>query len=100
MRASRLEAIEGATLTESPTMFTPEHFRAKAIEYKELAKTATDLDDVREFERRERSFVVLADNEQWLADHHAQTLHAADTGVVPDAAARPIDHPPGQAAAQ
>jgi hypothetical protein len=79
-------------------MFTPEHFRAKASEYKELAKTAHDQDDAREFARRERSFAVLADNEQWLADHHAQTMHANDTVVVHDAALLPIGNASGAAA--
>lgn len=32
-------AIEGGPLTERPAMFTPEHFRAKAAEHTELAKT-------------------------------------------------------------
>jgi hypothetical protein len=81
-------------------MFTPEHFRAKAAEYKELAKTAFDSDDACEFERRARSFIVLADNEQWLADHHAQTLHATDAGGAHVPAARPIGHPISGAAAQ
>ena len=81
-------------------MFTPEHFRAKAAEYKQMAKTATDQDDAREFERRERSFVVLADNEQWLADHHAQTMHTTDADGAHDAAPRPIGHPTSGAATQ
>jgi len=59
-------------------MFAPERFRAKAAEYRELAKTANSPDDAREFQRRERSFIVLADNEQWLADHHDQTVHTID----------------------
>jgi len=59
-------------------MFTPEHFRAKAAECTELAKMATSHDDAREFQRRETSFIVLADNEQWLADHYDQTVHAMD----------------------
>jgi hypothetical protein len=59
-------------------MFTPERFRAKAAEYGELAKTADNPDDAREFQRRERSFTVLADNEQWLADHHDRTVHAGE----------------------
>ncbi len=61
-------------------MFTPELFRAKAAEYGELARTANSSDDAREFQRRERSYSVLADNEQWLADHHDHTVHAIDIG--------------------
>jgi hypothetical protein len=61
-------------------MFTPEHSRAKAAEYGELAKTANGPDEAREFQRHERNFTELADNEQWLADHHDQTVHAIDAG--------------------
>jgi hypothetical protein len=79
-------------------MFTPEYFRAKAAEYKELAKSAHDQDDAREFARRARSFVVLADNEQWLADHHAQTLHANGAIGVHGAALLPTGNDSGAAA--
>jgi len=63
-------------------MFTPRQYRAKATEYAELAKTAKGLNEVREFQNLERSFTMLADNEQWLADHRDQTVHApAQDGV-------------------
>ena len=61
-------------------MFTSEQYRAKAAEYIELAKTANTPNEVREFERLERSFTELADNEQWVTDHHDHTLHAAEAG--------------------
>ena len=63
-------------------MLAPELYRAKAAEYAELAKTANSPDDAREFQPREHSFTVLADNEQWLADHRDQTVHAIDAGVA------------------
>ncbi len=65
-------------------MFAPERFRAKAAEFRELAKTANSPDEeARAFAQREASFIVLADNEQWLADHHGQTVHAGDAnGIV------------------
>lgn len=64
-------------------MFAPERFRAKAAEFRELAKTANSPDEARAFQQREASFIVLADNEQWLADHHGQTVHAGDAnGIV------------------
>jgi hypothetical protein len=59
-------------------MFTPELYRAKAAECSELAKTASSLDDARDFQKRGQSFTALADNEQWLSDHHDQTVHAAE----------------------
>jgi hypothetical protein len=68
-------------------MFTPEHYRAKAAEYGELAKTASGPGEAREFQRRKRSFTELADNEQWLADHHEQTVHAIDAGGADEGAA-------------
>jgi hypothetical protein len=68
-------------------MFTPEQFRAKAAEYVELGKTANNSDEMREFQKLERSFATLADNEQWLTDNHDRTLratehHAADEVVL------------------
>jgi len=59
-------------------MFTPERYRAKAAEYAALAKTANSPEEKREFQQRERSFTALADNEQWLADHHDQTVQPSD----------------------
>ena len=59
-------------------MFAPERFRAKAAEFRELAKTANSRDEARALQQREASFIVLADNEQWLADHQGQTVHAGD----------------------
>jgi hypothetical protein len=66
--------------TERLAMFTSEQYRAKAAEYIELAKTANTPNEVREFEKLEQSFTELADNQQWVADHHEQTLHAAEDG--------------------
>jgi hypothetical protein len=51
-------------------MPTPEQYREKAAEYAELAKQAHAPNEVREFQTHERSFTILADNEQWLADNH------------------------------
>jgi hypothetical protein len=59
-------------------MFTPDQFRAKAIEYAASAKTANSPTEMQEYEELERSFTVLADNEQWLADNHDKTVHAKE----------------------
>jgi hypothetical protein len=67
-------------------MVTPEQYRAKAAEYAELAKSAREPDDVRECLRCEASFTVLAGNEQWLADHRDQTVHAMKVGEPADIA--------------
>jgi len=55
-------------------MFTPEQYRAKAIEYGESLKTSTDPNQSRELRARQRRFTELADNEQWLSDNHQRTL--------------------------
>jgi hypothetical protein len=67
-------------------MFTPELYRAKAVEYGELAKTANGPDEAREYQKRERSFTDLADNVQWIADHCDQTMHAIDAGGAEEGA--------------
>jgi hypothetical protein len=56
-------------------MFTPEQFRTKAAEYSQLVKTANSQSEARELQELERSFAVLADNEQWLRDNHDKTVH-------------------------
>jgi hypothetical protein len=61
-------------------MFTPKKFRAKAAEYSKLIKTASSPSEVREFQDLERSFTVLADNEQWLRDNHDKTVHPTEQG--------------------
>jgi hypothetical protein len=55
-------------------MFTSKHYRAKAAEFGELAKTG-DLEKSAEFRKRERSFTSLAENEEWLAHNFEKTLH-------------------------
>src|SRR3954469_25100119 len=55
-------------------MFTPEQYRAKAAEYGELIKTSIGSDQRREFQDLEKSFTMLADNEQWLADNYQHTV--------------------------
>jgi len=77
-------------------MSTPEQYRAKAAEYRELAKTANGADQAREFQQHERSFTVLADNAQWLADHHDQTVHSDDEDGAGEATPVPV----GEAAVQ
>ena len=59
-------------------MFMPEQYRAKALEYGELVKTSSSPNEKREFRELEQSFTVLADNEQWLADNHQNTVRAPE----------------------
>ena len=65
-------------------MFTPQQYRAKAVEYRELLKTTSALNEVRKYQQLERSFTMLADNEQWLADNHCKTVHAPGPRGISD----------------
>jgi hypothetical protein len=57
-------------------MFKSEQYRAKAAEYAELAERSNTSDEVRKFQKLQRSFSELANNEQWLADNHEKTVVA------------------------
>jgi len=59
-------------------MFNPKQYRDKAAEYSERSKTASEPNQIRELEKSEKSFTLLADNEQWLADNHQYTLSAPE----------------------
>jgi rubrerythrin len=63
---------------ERPSMFNSKQFRAKAIEFGGRIETSSTSNEKREYQQLQRKFAELADNEQWLADNHEQTLHAAD----------------------
>jgi hypothetical protein len=74
-------------------MFSTEQYRAKAGEYAELSGMANGANELREFQRLERSFTELADNAQWLTDNHSKIVPAAEpatTPLVPDAPAQRI----------
>jgi hypothetical protein len=57
-------------------MFTPEQYRAKAREYADWAKATISPKEAHEYKMLEQSFTTLADNEQWLAENHDNTIHA------------------------
>jgi hypothetical protein len=59
-------------------MFSSEQYRAKANEYLELARKAHSPKEIREFRDLERSYTVLADNQEWLEHNFDQTVHASD----------------------
>ena len=54
-------------------MFTAKQYRAKAAEYTELLKAASLPAEIREFRRLERSYLTLAENEEWMADNLEKT---------------------------
>jgi hypothetical protein len=59
-------------------MSTAEQYRAKAIEYSRLGRIANGPDELREFDRLERSFAELADNAQWVTETQDQTMRARE----------------------
>ena len=73
-------------------MFTAQQYRAEAIKYATLVRTANGTNEVREFERLERSFNELADNAQWVTDNYNKIVQATKhaTALTPDPAAHCI----------
>jgi Formyl transferase len=64
-------------------MFTAEQYRAKAIENSKLARIANGPDELREFEKLERSFAELADNAQLVTETQDQTMRAREPAAGP-----------------
>jgi hypothetical protein len=63
-------------------MFTADQYRAKAIEYSNLLKTANGPNEEREFQRLERSFAELADNAQWMTENQGKIVQAVEPSTV------------------
>jgi hypothetical protein len=59
-------------------MFTPDQFRAKAAESAESVKNTHVPNEIREFQRSEQRFSLLAQNEDWLADKFDKMIRSAD----------------------
>jgi hypothetical protein len=64
-------------------MFTAEQYRAKAIEYSKLARTANGPDELREFERLEGSFADLADNAKWVTETQDPMMRTTEHAAEP-----------------
>jgi hypothetical protein len=62
-------------------MFYHKQFRDKAAEYSERGKTANGTNKTHEFDKLEKSFTALADNEQWLSDNHDNTVRTPSPDV-------------------
>lgn len=58
-------------------MFKSQQYRAKATEFGELVKTSTSLEESRKFQKLERRFALLADNEKVLADDHKSAVRVS-----------------------
>ena len=59
-------------------MFTSKQYRARAVEYGDLAKSSIGPNLRGEFQKLERRFAALADNEQWLADNYQSNVNGAE----------------------
>ena len=59
-------------------MFSSEQYRAKAAEYLKLAANTDSPNEIREFGDLERSYTVLANNEEWLEHNFDKMVHAPD----------------------
>jgi hypothetical protein len=77
-------------------MFSAAQYRAKAIEYSNLMRTANGPNEVREFQRLERSFTELADNAQWVTDNHGRVVRAVEYATAPFTSAAPAQSIPQQ----
>ncbi len=64
-------------------MFTADQYRAKAIEYSNLLTMLNGPNEVREYQRLERSFTELADHAQWLADNSGKIARAVTLETAP-----------------
>jgi len=72
---------------QEASVFNPKGYRERAASYAERSKTATTANEAREFEQKQKSLTILANNEQWLADNHQKTIHAPAGGKVDGALA-------------
>ena len=59
-------------------MFKPKHYRAKATEYGDLAKSSIGSNQSGDFQKLEQRFTVLADNEQLLSDNYQDAVTGAE----------------------
>jgi hypothetical protein len=67
-------------------MLAAEQYRAKAAEYTELLKAASLSAEGDEFRRLKRSYLVLAENEEWMADNREKmNMMGADEVCYGDA---------------
>jgi hypothetical protein len=75
--------VESSPHKKGSPMFTAEQYRAKAIEYSKLVGIANSPNEVREFEKLERSFIELAHNAQWMTDNHDKIVHVTEDATAP-----------------
>ncbi|HEU4771366.1 MAG TPA: hypothetical protein VFS68_04335, partial [Candidatus Udaeobacter sp.] len=67
-------------------MFKAKQFRAKAAESAESLKHADVPNEIHKLERSEKSFVALAENEDWLAHNFDRSIRSKDVEPQDDRA--------------
>ena len=73
-------------------MFTAEQYRAKAAESAESLKHTDDPRKIRELQRSEESFKLLAQNEDWLAANFEKIIKSQDIHPRDEVARKSDDH--------
>jgi hypothetical protein len=77
-------------------MFSAKQYRSKAIEYSNLVRTANGPDELREFQKLERSFAELANNAEWVTDNHGRVVRTVECAIAPRTSAAPTRNIPQQ----
>ena len=72
-------------------MFKAEHFRTRQAEIAESMKDTDTPSETRKLEQSIKSFGVLAQNEDWLADNFDKMVHAEDVPSKDGFAGKRID---------
>jgi hypothetical protein len=72
-------------------MFKAKHFRTKQAEIAEAIKNTDVPSEIRKLEQSMKSFSVLAQNEDWLANNFDKMLHSQDVPSKDEPMAKPID---------
>jgi hypothetical protein len=73
-------------------MFTADHFRTKAAEKAESIKNTDVPSDIRKFERSMKSFGLLAQNEDWLAENFDKMIRSQDVLSEDEPTGKPLDN--------
>ena len=72
-------------------MFTADEFRARAAECAELLRNTVVPSEMREHQRSQESFNLLAQNEDWLADNFDKIVRSHDFVSQRDVVERRVD---------
>jgi hypothetical protein len=78
-------------VTEGKHMFTAEQFRTKVTEKAESIKNTDVPSEIHKFERSMKSFGLLAQNEDWLADNFDKMIHSQDALSKNESMGKPLD---------